>query len=159
MLTLMGNSTRRLGAALTIIGALALAGCATGTTAEQDVTPPPAATPTVQPEDDLAACAIVGETLQPTLDIVTAMVDDPTGQSVDAAEVSRVADELKALLVLTTAKMDAYAAPYASAVILLDDMFEGRTSGSQSVDTGAYRDATIDILAYCVDEVGYSANQ
>lgn len=147
-----------------VIG-MTFAGCAAQEPPARDSGATPSAKPSAPAtaeaaaESDLEACAIVADTLTPTLDIVTAMVEDPTGQSVNPAEVSSLADQLKKMLDLSTAKMDAYAAPYASVVVLLDDIFEGRAGTSQNVDTGAYRDATVDIMSYCVDEVGYSANR
>lgn len=144
--------------AILIVVTLALTGCATGAPA---ATPTPAVTVTAAPpvveEDDMAACAIVTETLTPTLDIVTKMIDDPTGASVTAPVVSALAAQLRELLDLASSRMDAYAAPYASTVLLLDDIFEGKVSGSQTVDTGAYRDSILPLLTYCTDVVGYKA--
>ncbi len=105
----------------------------------------------------MEACAIVADTLQPAVDTVTAIVDDPTGQTIDPAELSNLADQMRDMLDVSSAKMDAYAAPFASAILTLDDIFEGRADTHQNLDTGAFRDASIDILAYCVDDVGYKA--
>jgi hypothetical protein len=140
-----------------LIVILLLAGCSAAPV-ESPTDSPSTPTTTAPAEDDMAACALVSDLLTPVQDIVTGIVDDPTGGTLDAANVSNVAEDLRSLLQVTTPKMDAYAAPFASVVLILDDMFEGRTSGNQSLDTGAYRDAAIDIIFYCVDEVGYSAN-
>lgn len=146
----------RIGALLLV---MLLAGCSAidGSPVETSV-PTGESTPPATIEDDYAACGEVADLLIPVQEIVTGIVEDPSGGTLSAATVSAVSEDLRGLLELTSPKMDTYAAPFASVVLVLDDIYEGRVSGSQNLDTGAYRDAAIDILGYCVEEVGYSAN-
>lgn len=145
------------------VGAIAvtvlLSGCSAPAAPADEPSPSPtvvAPKPTEPVEDDMAACALVGETLLPSADIIAAMVEDPTGGTLNTAMVTVTAFKLRKMLDLGTPQMDAYAAAYAMPVLLLDDILEGKSSGNQSVDTGAYRDSVPDLLAYCVDDVGYS---
>ena len=141
--------------AVVALSALLLAGCSVNSTPTH---PAPSASTTPQAEDDMQACAILSLTLTPVVDTVTAIVQDPTGQTLKSASVSDLASQLRSMLKLSTSKMDIYAVPYASVVLELDDIFKGKAPANQVLNTGAYRDAAPKVMSYCVDEVGYRAD-
>ena len=53
--------------------------------------------------------------------------------------------------------MKGYLAPYSAVAFTLEAIYAGEMDPAQNLDAGGYRDALIDILSYCTEEVGYSA--
>lgn len=146
-----------------LFAALVLTGCST--TAQPEMRPSPSdrsvtsasPTPSTAQPNDMAACAEVADLLLPVQDLVSAIVQDGTGATVDRAQLIETSDRLREVEPMVTSRMNTYFAPFSSVVLQLDDIFDGRADGATTLDTGAYRDAAIEILFYCTDEVGFRA--
>jgi len=150
--------------ALTVLAVLfAAAGCSSAAEAEaeappssvdsQTVTATP--TPTI---DDYAACDKVGGRLDDTLTITEQIVADGTGSTLDWNLLDDVAEDLHAADNVASPKMQGYLAPYSGVVFTLEAIRSGTLSGSQNLDTGAYRDSVAPLLGYCANDIGWSVN-
>jgi hypothetical protein len=147
--------------AVSMAASLALAGCSSSATttssptpSEKLVTTAPTPTPTV---DDYASCEQVGMTIEDNATIVTGIVDDPTGVSLDKQMLYRTTAALRNADETASPKMKGYLAPYSAVAFALEAIYAGEIDPAQNLDTGGYRDALIEVLNYCTNEIGYSA--
>jgi len=112
-------------------------------------------TPTI---DDYAACAKFGGRLEDTQTVVGQIVADGTGSTLDWELLDDVAADLHDAGGLASPKMQGYLAPYSGVVFTLEAIRDGTLSGSQNLDTGAYRDSVAPLLSYCANDIGWSVN-
>jgi len=144
----------------------AAAGCSSAESAEGEETEPSrvvsrsaSATPTPTATiDDYAACEEFGGRLDDTQTVVGQIVADGTGATLDWALLDDVAADLHDAEDLASPKMQGYLAPYSGVVFTLEAIRAGTLSGSQNLDTGAYRDSVAPLLSYCATDVGWSVD-
>ena len=117
------------------------------------------ATPTPNPTiDDYGACAKFGGRLEDTQALVGQIVADGTGSTLDWELLDDVAADLHDAEDVASPKMKGYLAPYSGVVFTLEAIRDGTLSGSQNLDTGAYRDSVAPLLSYCANDIGWSVN-
>ena len=149
--------------AVSMAACFAFVGCSSSaaTTSSQDAREAPgttALTPTsASTVDDYASCEQVGTTIEDNANVITGIVDDPTGVSLDNQMLYRTTAALRNADETASPKMKCYLAPYSAVAFTLEAIYAGEMDPAQNLDTGGYRDALIDILSYCTNEIGYSA--
>jgi hypothetical protein len=97
--------------------------------------------------------------MDPTLAMVTSIVEDPTGASLDATNVKSLASKLHETTNEASPRMQGLLEPYSAVIFTLDDIFAGKVSPNQNLDTGAYRDSVTPILSYCANDVGFRVHK
>lgn len=155
------RSTR--GLCIGAVALLALVGCSSTGLTNEPSTPTTSFEPSVEAStpspkvvvDDYAACGLFGARLEDTQTVVEQIVADASGATLDWGLLDEVATDLHAANSTASPKMQGYLAPYSGVVFTLEAIRDGTLTGSQNLDTGAYRDSVATLLSYCVNEVGW----
>ena len=139
-----------------LVSAFALSACATTGDPTTTVTPSVTASVTTHAEpalpvgDDVAACrTYIDDTMQQSLDIETALLDDPAHATVDFTLLITTADSLREMLDQSTDKMDLYAEPYAEHILHIEDVFAGNADPNFTLDVQGLIDDMTALSTYC----------
>lgn len=99
----------------------------------------------------------MGTTIEDNANMVTGIVDNPTGVSLDKQMLYWTTAALRNADETASPKMKGYLAPYSAVAFTLEAIYAGEMDPALNLDTGGYRDALIEVLNYCTNEIGNNA--
>ncbi len=85
------------------------------------------------------------------------IASDPTGATIDAIEIGSTAALHRELVETAPSDVSSLVADYTEPVLTLASILAGEIDGEQTLDTQGYKDATLPLLTYCTETVGYPA--